>query len=113
MVSQLEKEGVQKKDYFGLKMFDLTPEYKPLVHASFTWSKDKKAMQEGVLSFDRHEGSYRFSNEVVISVWSKSPPVLNVDRAYNDGYYRIEIPVDQHVFLKMIDRAQKRLRGLE
>lgn len=112
-VTQLEREGAKKKDYFGLQMFELAPEIKPSVTATFTWGPSKKAVQQGILSFDRHEGSYKFSNEVVITVWSKNPPQLDVDRAYNDGYYRIEIPVSQHVFLKMCEKALQKLWLLE
>lgn len=95
---------LSKKPYFGLQFVELTKS-QPDVHASFTWSKDSKAYLHGKLSFDRHKGSWKYPNEVVISVWSRNPPEIKIDRAYNSGYYRIEIPIPESVFLRMVEEA--------
>jgi len=101
---------VEKKPYYGLQFTELSPT-QPDVNASFTWSKGKKSYLRGKLSLDRHRGSYKYANEVVISVWSRDPPET-VDRAYNDGYYRLEIPIPESVFLKMIEEAASNLFAL-
>lgn len=101
---------VEKRPYFGLQFVELT-KTQPQVHASFTWSKDSKAYLHGKLTLDRHKGSWKYPNEVVISVWSKEPPET-VQRAYNDGYYRIEIPIPEAVFLRMIEEAASTLFAL-
>lgn len=105
-------KGVAKREYFGLRMFDLTPEVKPKVKATVAVSPQKKWVQEGLLSFDRHEGSYQFPEEVVITVWSREPPVVK-DRAFNEGYYRVEIPVPKAVFIKMCEKALQKLWFIE
>lgn len=105
-------KGVRKRLYFGLQMFDLTPSIKPTVKATMALSSTEKIEFQGSLSFDRHEGSYQYPNEVVISVWSHGKPVFK-ERAVNDGYYRVEIPVPQRVFTKMCERALEKLWLLE
>lgn len=59
---------VQKKPYFGLQFVELTKS-QPDVHTSFTWSRDKKAYLHGTLTLDRHKGSWKYPNEVVLTVW--------------------------------------------
>lgn len=104
----VELEGVQKRTYKGLRMFDLTPEIAPTVKCTFAISKDAKYIQEGTLTFDRHENSYKFNDEVVITVWSRESPCTS-QRADNDGYYRVEIPVPKQVFIKMCEKALEKL----
>lgn len=111
-VSQVEMEGVKKKDYFGLTMWDLTPTIKPTVHCTFALSPTEKAVMEGKLSFDRHEGSYVYPEEVVISLWTTEKPVIK-ERAFNGGYYRVEIVVPRKVFTKMAEKALEKLWLLE
>lgn len=82
-----------KREYSGLKFTELS-EIQPDVHASFTWSRTEKAYLHGKLSYDLHEGSYQYPDEVVTTVWTNEPPDINVLRAYNHGFYRIEIPVE-------------------
>ena len=94
---------VEKRPYFGLQFTELA-KTQPDVNASFTWSKGEKAYLRGKLSFDRHKGSYKYPNEVVLSVWSKEPPEI-AERAFNNGYYRIEIPIPESVFLRMVEEA--------
>lgn len=107
-MGSVEKVGVQKRTYKGLRMFDLTPEIKPTVKCTFAVSPSKKFVQKGLLSFDRHEGSYKYNDEVVITVWSKNPP-YEEHRADNQGYYRVEIPVPKAVFIKMVEKALEKL----
>jgi len=111
-VSQIEREGIRKRDYFGLLMFDLTPTVKPTVKVTMALSPTEKATLEGELSFDRHEGSYQYPEEVVISVWCHNKPMIQ-PRAYNGGYYRVEIPVPRRVFTKMLEKTLKKLWLLE
>lgn len=111
-VPEIERVGVRKRDYFGLSMFDLTPTIKPTVKVTMALSPVEKAVLEGQLSFDRHEGSYRFPEEVVISVWCHGKPIIR-QRAYNNGYYRVEIPVPRRVFTKMCEKALQKLWLLE
>jgi len=101
-------EGVQKRTYKALRMFDLTPEFQPTVKCTFALSHRSKYVQKGTLTFDRHENSYKFPDEVVITVWSREPP-YEEPRADNDGYYRVEIPVPKAVFQKMCEKALEKL----
>ena len=112
MLSETRLKGVRKRPYFGLQMYDLTPSIKPVVKTTMALSSSEKVEFQGSLSFDRHEGSYMYPNEVVVSVWSHSKPVVK-QRAYNDGYYRVEIPVPQRVFTKMCERALEKLWLIE
>jgi len=112
VVSQIEMEGVRKKDYFGLRMYDLTPEIKPTVKCTFALSPTEKATMEGKLSFDRHEGSHTYPEEVVVSLWTTEKPVIT-ERAFNGGYYRVEIVAPRRVFTKMCEKALQKLWLLE
>lgn len=107
-VTEFEKFGVKKRDYYGLELYDITPETKPFTYATLAVYEDWKLAQPGVVSFDRHEKSYRFNDEVVISVWATDPPFW-VERAVNDGYYRNEIPVEKPDFILMSQQALQRL----
>jgi len=111
-VSQVQMEGVKKKDYFGLAMYDLTPSVAPTVDCTFALSTSEKATMTGKLSFDRHEGSYKYPEEVVISIWTHNRPVVE-QRAFNGGWYRVEIPVPRRVFQKMCEKALEKLWLLE
>ena len=101
-------EGVHKRDYKGLRMFDLTPEIKPQVKCTFATSAVEKYVQEGTLTFDRHENSSTYEDEVVITVWGKDAPYTDT-RADNGGWYRTEIPVPKQVFIKMCEKALEKL----
>lgn len=108
----VELEGIPKKEYKGLRMYELNPEIQPNVKCTFAISPSEKFVQEGRLCFDRHEGSSKFQDEVVVSVWSRQPPHREA-RASNDGYFRVEIPVPLAVFVKMCEVALKKLWLLE
>jgi len=112
MLSEQRLKGVRKKPYFGLQLYDLILSIKPTVKATMALSATEKVEFSGSLSFDRHEGSYMYDNEVVVSVWSHDKPVFK-ERAVNDGYYRVEIPVPQQVFTKMCERALEKLWLIE
>lgn len=106
-VSELERVGVVKKDYNGLRMIELTM-LRPRVKATMAISPTEKMLQIGTFSIDRHENSHSFSDEVVFSVWGFARPVYE-KRARNDGYYRVEIPVPLRVAIKMLEDALHKL----
>jgi len=109
----IENEGLRKRDYYGLKMWDLTPTVKPIVECTFALSPTQKATLKGPLSFDRHEGSWKYPEEIVISIWSNNKPILHEERAFNQGYYRVEINVPRDVQTRMFMKALEKLWILE
>jgi hypothetical protein len=108
MFSEFEELGLRKNPYKGLDFFDLTAPVKANVPVTFALSPTEKASMTGFISFDRHENSYAFNDEVVISCWSREPPIIE-KRAENQGYYRVEIPVPLTVFEQMLQLALKRI----
>ena len=60
-VSEVALKGVARKVYKGLRMHDLTPELQPQVKCTFAISTADKYVQEGILTFDRHENSHTYS----------------------------------------------------
>ena len=112
MANVLNPVGKVKKEYFGLRMYELVPELQPKVTSTFTTSKNEKLVLVGILSLDRHENSNKFEDEVVVSVWSRDPPYIE-QRAFNDGYFRLEIPVKLETFVKLMEACLKRLWLLE
>jgi len=70
-VSNFSKLGQRKRRYNGLDFYDITYPITIDVNTTFALSSDKKAVMTGRLSFDRHENSYCYNPEVVISVWSR------------------------------------------
>lgn len=101
--------GLRKRDYKGLKFFDLTYDVPVRTNVTFSISeREKYVMRDAALSFDRHENSYRYNDEVVISVWSNEAPVLEV-RAENETAFRCEIPVPLLTFTQMCAVAQDRI----
>ncbi len=108
MTSRFEALGKRKNPYKGLQFYDLTAPIKAKVPATFALSQTKKASMSGFLSFDRHENSYLFQDEAVISLWSKTHPTIQ-QRADNAGYYRLEIPVPLNIFQQMLELALNRI----
>jgi len=107
-VSKVRQKGVRKNDYFGLTMYELTPEIQPKVKVTLALSPTEKVEQEGIFTIDRHEGSYKYADEVVLTVWSCDKPILK-QRAYNDGYYRVEIPIPKATAIKLFEKALQKL----
>jgi len=56
-LSEFELFGFRKRDYFGLRMWHITPEIQPLVKATLAISPTEKWLFTGTLTVDRHEGS--------------------------------------------------------
>jgi hypothetical protein len=108
--SEFEELGLRKNPYKGLDFFDLTAPVKARVPVTFALSPNEKASMSGFLSFDRHENSYAFNDEVVISCWSREPPIIE-KRAENQGYYRLEVPVPLDTFERMLELALRRIRN--
>ncbi len=109
-VSKFEALGLRKTPYKGLVFFDLTAPLKVNVPVTFALSPTEKASMTGLLSFDLHQNSYAFNDEVVISCWSREPPIIE-RRAENAGYYRLEIPVLLTPFEQLLELALKRIRN--
>ena len=108
--SKFEALGQQKRTYKGLQFFDITSPIKAKVPVTFALSCNEKASMTGFLSFDRHQKSYIFNDEVVISCWSINPPKIE-KRAVNQGYFRCEISVPLDVFERMVAVAINRLHN--
>jgi hypothetical protein len=111
-VSDFERLGERKKQYKGLDFYNITAPLQVNVNVTFALSPSEKASMNGSLSFDRHENSVRYNDEVVISVWSHEAPVIET-RAENNGDYRTEIPVPIAVFQELCQTALTRLWNLK
>ena len=109
MPSQVERVGVVKRDYAGLRMRGATPEFKPVVEATMALSQERKLIQKGIFSIDLHgRDSWKYpGGEVVFSVYSRDPP-FEASRPFNSGWFRNEIPVDLITGLRMLELAWKR-----
>jgi hypothetical protein len=94
------------REYFGLTIEELCG--LDDVVCTFGFNKDEKLVLTGRFAIDRHRGSYRYSDEVVLTVWSTKPPVL-AKRAQNKGYYRLEIPLPIGVAIGLFETALHRL----
>ena len=100
--------GIVKKDYKGLRFFELTVGMRPYTKCTMAISPTEKLLQLGKFSIDRHENSHTFANEVVFSVWGFQKPIYET-RAVNDGYFRTEIPIPLHIAMRMLEKALEKL----
>lgn len=74
------------------------------VTCTFAISKDEKLVLKGKFSIDRHTGSYKFEDDVVLTVWGTEPPVLE-KRARNKGFFRLEIPLPIAAAIRLFETA--------
>jgi len=104
--------GILKGNYSGLKIYEFTSLSKCPVNPSLTLSHAEKASLKGsVFSFDVHIGSYMYPVEVVASAWSNVAPVIEV-RAFNNGTFRMETPIEIHKCLAMLEEIHGKVRKL-
>lgn len=80
-----------KRKHNGLTFTDLNKLTVPVVSTMTIDDKTKLSMK-GELAVEMHEGSYKYDNEVVLSVWSYVYPEVKV-RTRNKGYGRTEIVI--------------------
>jgi hypothetical protein len=99
--------GQKIRAYAGLEFRNLTFDLPVSTKATLAINNTEKYVLAGSLSFERQENSYRYENEGVVTLWSREPPVLE-SRAYNDGYFRVEIPVPLVAFSKMCELGWQR-----
>jgi hypothetical protein len=101
--------GLEKRQYYGLQFFNLTHDVPAVADVTFSVdSKQKYVLKNARLSFDRHENSYRYNDEVVISAWSTFEPYIE-SRPLNNTKFRCEIPVPLLTFSQMCAVAQSRI----
>jgi len=105
---------VEKKPYKGLQFTELEKFEVPVV-ATFAISPSEKFVMRGTLTVDLHKNSYAFPNEAVFTVWSREYPVVE-RRAENDGYARLEIPVEArkayNFLMNVCMKLDARLKGV-
>lgn len=102
--------GKQKRDYFGLTIFELVEH--PVTHATVCCGEEHQKWT-GTFTIDRTEGSYRYGDELQFVVWSHEPPTIKQERAINDGYYRIEICIPQQEAVSLLETALHRIYEAE
>lgn len=102
--------GKRKKDYFGLTIYELASH--PVTHATVC-SGEEHQKWTGTFAIDRTEGSYRYGDEVQFVVWSTDPPKIKMERAPNDGYYRIEICIPKQEAVRLLETALTRIYNAE
>jgi len=115
-------EAVVKEDYYGaskqpLKFLELAK----MGNMKATWalSPTKKLVAIGTLALDIHHNSHTFKDEIVITLWSKKYPDLNMpeSRALNKGFFRVEIPIPvssetRDLFLSIAQLIDAKLQGV-
>jgi hypothetical protein len=116
MRTELEKVcsqlGNLKGDYSGLKIYEFNPNSKCPVNTTFALDHMTKATMKGSsLCFDVHINSYSYPVELVISAWSTQQPTVEM-RAFNNGSYRMEAPVEIHKGLAMLEETVSSVRKL-
>ena len=99
--------GKKKRDYNGLSIYELVSH--PVTHATVCGGAEHQKWT-GTFTIDRTEGSYRYGDEVQFVVWSHEPPKIKMERAPNDGYYRIEICIPEERALELLEEAVEKIR---
>ncbi len=99
--------GKRKREYNGLTIFELVSH--PVTHATVCGGAEHQKWT-GEFTIDRTEGSYRYGDEVQFVLWSREPPKIKMERAPNDGYFRIEICLPESVALELLEEAADRIR---
>jgi hypothetical protein len=107
-IANRNKSVVRRREYFGLTFDELA--VLDDVTCTFAISKDEKLVLKGKFSIDRHAGSYKFDDEVVLTVWGTEPPVWE-ERAWNKGFFRLEIPVAIGLFETALHRLTEKDKG--
>ncbi|MFC1486617.1 hypothetical protein ACFLRN_02865 [Thermoproteota archaeon] len=102
--------GIKKRDYNGLSIFELASH--PITHATVCSGAEHQKWT-GTFTIDRTEGSYRYGDEVQFVVWSLEPPKIKMERAFNDGYFRIEICIPKENAIHLLEDALSRLYNSE
>ena len=98
--------GKRKRDYNGLTIFELASY--PCSHATVC-SGEEHQKWSGTFTVDRTEGSYRYGDELQFVVWSREAPRIKMERAVNDGYYRIEICIPEQDAVRLLEEALMRV----
>lgn len=105
-IASWNKNVVRRRGYFGLTFDQLAAADD--VTCTFAISKDEKLVLKGKFTIDRHAGSYKFHDEVVLTVWGTEQPVLE-KRAWNKGFFRLEIPLPIAAAIGLFETALHRL----
>ena len=98
--------GKKKREYNGLTIFELVSH--PVTHATVCGGVEHQKWT-GNFTIDRTEGSYRYGNEIQFVLWSQDPPKIKLERAPNDGYFRIEICIPQEEAVQLLETALYRI----
>ena len=102
--------GKKKREYNGLSIFELVSH--PVTHATVCGGAEHQKWT-GNFTIDRTEGSYRYGDEVQFVLWSTEPPRIKMERAANDGYFRIEICIPQDEAVQLLETALYRIYNAE
>jgi len=105
-----------KRYHHGLTFSDLDKLSVPVV-STMTIDDEKKLSMKGNLAVETHEGSYKYDNEVVLTVWSYVYPTVEV-RTNNRGYGRMETVIPgglreaRDFFFSVACELDRKLKGL-
>ena len=89
--------AVLTKEYNGMFFHDLAVSTSP-VKTEVAISVDDKLVNKGPLTLQRHEESYKFEPELMLSTWSTHYPVPESRGVYASPYWRTE-----HILCKISD----------
>lgn len=110
-VSELEKEGVRKRDYNGLKIYEIA-KCPVLIEATTAHSQNEKFVYKGIFTIDRTENSWKYGDQVQFCLFTTEKPYVR-QRVNHDGYYRIEIAIPKNIAVKMLESALHKLWFIE
>ena len=102
--------GKRKREYNGLTIYELVSH--PVTHATVCGGAEHQKWT-GNFTIDRTEGSYHYGDEVQFVLWSTEPPRIKMERAANDGYFRIEICIPQDEAVQLLETALYRIYNAE
>lgn len=90
-VPKLEREGVKKREYNGLEIWEIA-KFPEKVTATVSYGQGNRLVFEGTLTIDRTHNSWKFGDEIQLVLYTREWPT-HEKRAKHDGYNRIEIPI--------------------
>jgi integrase len=74
---------------------------------------DMRITFTGTCTIDRTEGSYKYGDQVQFVLWTYDMPKIEMIRAPNGNYCRMEIAIPKEHAAKFLERALQKLWSLE
>ena len=113
MVSMLEKEGLRKRDYNGLAIYELAKTDRVRGVTATLSDSEKLHYVDPTVCIDRTENSWKYGAECQIVVWSIRKPEIRNRVEGPQPYHRIEICLPIQEAVRLFESALRKLWLLE